>query len=205
MSGPWLPLIVFLAEMFVVTLSTIRIIFLSRGRKGAAALLGFFEITLWLFAMAQIMQNLCDIGCYLGFAAGFTIGNFLGVWIENCLGLGTVLVRIITAKNAAPLVASLQAHEFGITYLDGHGARGPVKIVFSVIPRKELSRALAVIGHFDPKAFYAVDEIQSVGPSFFSAGKLGEMSAAATPGMVMVAARNSTEPQPQTQCAQAAV
>ncbi len=205
MSGPWLPLIVFLAEMFVVTLSTIRIIFLSRGRKGAAALLGFFEITLWLFAMAQIMQNLSDVGCYLGFAAGFTLGNFLGVWIENCLGLGTVLVRIITAKNAAPLVASLQAQEFGVTYLDGHGARGPVKIVFSVIPRKELSRALEVIGHFDPKAFYAVDEIQSVGPSLFSADKLGEKSVAATPGMVMVATRNCTEPQPQPQCAEAAV
>src|SRR5438045_1109329 len=78
-----LPLLVFFAELCVVTISTLRIIFISRGMKYLAPLLGFFEITIWLFAIGQVMQNLNDAGCFLGFASGFTLGNFLGVLIEK--------------------------------------------------------------------------------------------------------------------------
>ncbi len=197
MSEPLLPLLVFLAELAVVTLSTIRIIFLSRGRKAAATILGFFEITLWLFAIGQIMQNLRDVGCYLGFAAGFTIGNFLGVLIEKRLGLGTLLVRIITGKNATPLVWGLQANDYGVTLQDGQGTRGPVKVVFSVIRRKELSNVLRIIRDFDPQAFYAVDEIQSVGPSCYPAAskREGDLLEAA-PGAVFGASRDGPSPEP---------
>ena len=58
-----LPLVVFFAEMCVVTICTVRIIFVSRGRKYLAPVLGFFEITIWLFAIGQIMRNLADPGC----------------------------------------------------------------------------------------------------------------------------------------------
>src|SRR5437879_9949497 len=51
-----LPLLVFVAELCVVTISTVRIIFLSRGMKTFAAVLGFFEVTIWLFAIGQIMM-----------------------------------------------------------------------------------------------------------------------------------------------------
>ena len=98
-----LPVLVFLAELCVVTLATLRIIFLSRGRKLPAAVLGFFEITLWLFAIGQIMQNLSDLGCFFGFAAGFTCGNYLGVLIEQRLAIGTLVVRTITHKDAGDL------------------------------------------------------------------------------------------------------
>src|SRR5205823_2012095 len=96
-----LPLLVFLAELCVVTIGTIRIIFIARGMKVLAPVLGFFEVSIWLFAIGQIMQNLSNLGCYLAFAGGFTAGNFLGVLIEKRLGLGTLVVRVITGRPAA--------------------------------------------------------------------------------------------------------
>src|SRR5438132_1964389 len=113
-----LPLLVFVAELCVVTLSTLRIIFLSRGMKYLAPLLGFFEITIWLFAIGQVMQNMSDPGCFLGFAAGFTLGNYLGVRIEKKLALGTAEVRTITRRDATELIAGLRAAHFGVTTLD---------------------------------------------------------------------------------------
>src|SRR5438552_5469116 len=74
-----LPLTVFFAETCVVTLSTIRTIFVARGMRLRAAFLGFFEVSIWLFAIGQIMQNLSSVECYLAFAGGFSLGNFLGV------------------------------------------------------------------------------------------------------------------------------
>src|SRR4029078_7947596 len=90
-------------ELCVVTLSTVRIICLGRGQKVLASFIGFFEGSIWLFALGQSMQNLTDIGCYLGFATGFTAGNFLGVLVEKRLGLGTLVVRVITARDTQRL------------------------------------------------------------------------------------------------------
>src|SRR5207302_8078013 len=86
-----LPLLVFVAELCGVTLATMRTIFVSRGMKALAPLLGFFEVSIWLFAIGQIMRNLADPGCYLGFAGGFTLGNYLGVVLGKRLAIGTVV------------------------------------------------------------------------------------------------------------------
>src|SRR5436309_11963645 len=159
-----LPLLVFIAELSVVTISTLRIIFLSRGMKLLAPLLGFFEVTIWLFAIGQVMQNLNSVGCFLGFAGGFTLGNFFGVLIEKRLALGTVVVRTVTHRDATQLVEDLRRARYGITIHDAEGARGPVKVVFTVVRRRELQDVLTIIRRFDPDAFYSVDQIQAARP-----------------------------------------
>jgi uncharacterized protein YebE (UPF0316 family) len=162
-----LPLLVFFAELCVVTLCTLRIIFIARGMKFLAPVLGFFEITIWLFAIGQVMRNMENPWCFLGFASGFTLGNFLGVLIEQKLALGTAVVRTITRRDATELIASLRTARFGVTALDAEGATGPVKMVFTVVRRRELEVVLSLIRSFDPAAFYSVDEIQEAGPGIF--------------------------------------
>src|SRR4051794_5677161 len=110
-----MPLLIFLAEVCVVTLGTVRIISVSRGRKLLAPLLGFFEVAIWLFAIGQVMKNLGDLGCNLAFAGGFTLGNFLGILLEGRLALGTLLVRIITPRDTARLAEGLRAAGYGVT------------------------------------------------------------------------------------------
>lgn len=167
LSSLWLPCLVFLAEMCVVTLGTLRIIFVSRGMKILAPMLGFFEITIWLFAISQIMQNLSDISCFLAFAGGFVMGNFLGILIEERLAMGTALVRLITSKSIHDLVGKLSRAGFGVTCMDGQGASGPVQVVFTVVRRKEIDKITSFIHQFDPKAFYSIDEVQAVNEGVF--------------------------------------
>ena len=152
-----LPLLVFIAELFVVTISTVRIIFISRGRKILAPILGFFEVSIWLFAIGQIMQNLTNVGCYLAFAGGFTVGNYLGVLIEKKLAIGHVVVNIITKKNSGGLVESLRQADYGVTTMDGCGSTGRVEIIFTIIKRRELEAVIGLILDFDPRAFYSVN------------------------------------------------
>ena len=172
-QGVGLAILVFVAELCVVTISTVRIIFIARGMKGLAALLGFFEITIWLFAIGQIMQHFSDLGCYLGFAGGFTLGNFLGVMLEKRLGLGTLTVRTVTRHDATQLVDHLRAEGYGVTSHSAEGASGPVKIVFSVIQRKQLDNVLSIIHKFAPDAFCAVDQVHAVTPASVPARKAG--------------------------------
>jgi uncharacterized protein YebE (UPF0316 family) len=160
----FLPILVFVAELSVVTISTLRIIFLSRGMKLLAPVLGFFEITIWLFAIGQVMKNLNSPGCFLGFAAGFTLGNYLGVLIDKRLALGTVIVHTVTYRDATKLVEGLRGADHGVTIFDAAGARGAVKVLLTVVKRRELDAVLAIIRGFDPDAFYSVDEVREARP-----------------------------------------
>ncbi len=180
-ASPWLPGLVFAAELCVVTLSTVRIICLGRGQKVPAAAIGFFEVSIWLFAIGQVMQNLSRLSCCLGFAAGFTAGNFLGVLVEKRLGLGTLVVRVITAREPAALVDRLRAAHYGVTCLDGQGAAGPVTVVLTVIPRKELAGVVAIIKGFDPLCFYSVDDVQSAESGVFPQARGGLAGVVPTP------------------------
>lgn len=162
-----LPLAIFVAEVCVVTLSTLRTIAIARGMKRMAPLLGLVEISIWLFAIGQVMQNLNDPLCYIAFAAGFTLGNFLGLWFEEMLALGHLVVHVITRRDARILIDALRASNHGVTHFDGHGATGPVQMVFTVIPRKDLAVVLQAIRAFDPRAFYSIDAIQKTAAGIF--------------------------------------
>jgi uncharacterized protein YebE (UPF0316 family) len=161
LAMPWLVVFIFVAEMCVVTLATLRTIFLAKGRRLLAPLLGFFEVAMWLFAIGEVMRNLGDVRCALAFAGGFTVGTFLGVVVEQKLALGSVVVRTITCKDASSLVAALRGAGYGVTCLQGDGATGPVQVVFTVVPRRMLGHVLGILKAFDPGVFYSVDALQS--------------------------------------------
>lgn len=160
-------LVVFLAEVCVVTLGTVRIIFVARGQAILAPLLGFFEVTSWLYAMRLVMKNLEDLSCFLAFALGFALGNLLGIVIEKKLALGTLKVHIFTQRDSDALLQGLRGADFGATMIPGHGATGPVSVVMTVIRRRQLGQVLHIIRAFDPNAFYAVDELQITSAGIF--------------------------------------
>jgi uncharacterized protein YebE (UPF0316 family) len=172
-----LPFFIFFAEVCVVTLGTLRIIFVARGHKILAPVLGFFEVFIWLLAISQVMQNLSNWTCFIAFALGFTLGNYLGIIIEKKLAMGTVIVRIITHRDAAGLIGQLRGASFGVTCVEGQGTTGKVQIVMTVVKRKQLPEVVALIKAHHPGAFYAVDELQSASEGIFPAEK-------ARPGLV---------------------
>src|SRR5690349_1026682 len=102
-----MPLLVFFAGMCVVTVSTIRIIIVSRGMKLLSAALGFVEVSLWLFAIGRIMSNLTQPAYYIAYSTGFALGNYLGITLEEKMALGNVVVRVITHQDAGVLVEAL--------------------------------------------------------------------------------------------------
>jgi uncharacterized protein YebE (UPF0316 family) len=162
-----LPALVFLAETVVVTLSTVRTIFIARGWKLLAPLLGFFEVSIWLFAIAQVMQHLTSPGCFLAFAGGFALGNFLGVLIEQKLALGQVVVHVVSTNDSSELAESLRWAGYGVTALEASGASGPARLVFTIIPRNQLTQVVSIIKRWDPKAFYSVGDLRSATESPF--------------------------------------
>ncbi len=164
-----LPLIVFLARIADVTLGTVRIIFLSRGRKYLAPLLGFLEVLIWITIVSEIVRGAHNIVAYLAYASGFAIGNYAGMLIEERLAIGTLVIRAILPKDGVLLVERLRTEGYGATYVDGHGSSGPVMLIYTVVMRKELSRVVSLIQEVHPKAFFTVEELRSARQGIFPA------------------------------------
>ena len=93
-----LPLLIFCARIIDVSIGTLRIIFVSKGKRNIAPLLGFFEVLVWILAISEIMQNLNNWVCYVAYAAGFAAGNYVGMIIEEKLAIGILIIRIIIIK-----------------------------------------------------------------------------------------------------------
>ena len=156
-----IPVLIFLARICDVTLDTARIIYVSRGMKLLAALIGFFEVLIWLVSITQIIQNLTNFIYYIAYAGGFAMGNYIGIYLEDRMAIGTVIIRIITQKDAADLVAHLKDEGYGVTYIDAKGSMGPVKVVFSIIKRKDIRSVLGIIRKFNPLSFSTIEDVRS--------------------------------------------
>jgi len=155
-----LPILIFLARICDVTLDTVRVIYLNRGMKYVAPVLGFFEILIWLLAIGQIMMNLTSPIHYIAYAAGFAVGNFVGIMVEEMLSVGTVLVRVITKREPAALMEHLRRNGHTTTSQEAFGESGPSKIVFTVAKRKEVKNIVAIIKEHNPNAFYTVEDVK---------------------------------------------
>jgi len=162
-----LPTLIFVARLIDVSLGTLRIIFISRGVKYLAPIIGFIEINIWLLAIGQIMQNLGNIACYIAYAGGFAMGNLLGILIEEKLSIGLALIRIIARHDHNELIEYLKSENYGVTTHDAEGVKGPVKIVFAVIKRSDLHKVIARINQIHPHAFYSIEDVRSVGEAMF--------------------------------------
>lgn len=160
MDSGWIPLIIFFARIADVSLGTVRIVFVSKGYRLRAALLGFVEILIWITVVAEVLSNLDNWVNYIAYAGGFASGTYIGMVVEEKLKVGIQVFRIITHKPIEPLLQTLQAQSFRYTVLDAKGGFGGVKIVFLVAKRKHVPRIVSMIHAFDSKAFYSIEDVK---------------------------------------------
>jgi len=165
-NGFVMPLLIFLAMILNVTISTIRIIFLAKNMKLLAPLLGFIEVNIWLLAITSVMKNLNNPANFIAFALGFSFGNFVGIFIENKIAMGMVMIRVITRMEADELVERLKSDGYTVTNVDAEGVTGRVKIIFTIIKRKNIHKIVNTIKEYNPQAFYTIENISFVSKNF---------------------------------------
>ena len=162
-----LPGLIFLARIMDQSVGTLRLIFISKGMKNIAPFLGFFEVIIWLLAIGQIMQHLDNWLCYVAYGAGFATGNFIGIALEERLSIGTSIIRVILSSESPELIDALKSHNFGLTLLDADGAKGKVKVIFSIIRRKEIPLFLDTLHQYHPTAFYTIEDVKTAREGVF--------------------------------------
>jgi uncharacterized protein YebE (UPF0316 family) len=162
-----LPLLIFVARMSDVTLATLRNIFIAKGFKRIVPIIGFFEVLIWLLAARQVFGSLTNPACFIAWAAGFAMGTYIGMRIDEYLALGLQVIRVITPENHEALVGELRSQNHGVTIVDAQGATGPVKFVYTVVRRKNLKEVIGMIEKHCPNVFYSVEDVRKSSRGIF--------------------------------------
>lgn len=166
-----LPLLIFISRLCDVSLGTLRHVFISKGFKKIVPFVGFFEVLIWIIVVKQILNSINNWVCYFAWASGFAAGTYVGMIIEERLALGLQVVRIITNHRYEELISELRKQNHGSTLIEGQGAYGPVKIIFTVIERKHLDSVIELITRHNPSAFYSIEDIKETRMGVFSQNK----------------------------------
>lgn len=160
-----IPLLIFALRICDVTLDTMRIIFVSKGYRKIAPIVGFFEVLIWIIAISRIFENLNNWYCYIAYAGGFATGNYVGMILDEKLAIGHEIIRIITKVEAIDLVNKLRSEGYGVTSLKATGMQGEVGIIFLIINRKKIKHVVGLIRQYNPNAFFTIEDINYVNRS----------------------------------------
>jgi uncharacterized protein YebE (UPF0316 family) len=115
-----------------------------------------------LLAIGQIFQNMSNPMSYLAYAAGFGMGTYVGMYFEEKLALGRVLVRIITPTPNPDLMEYMKAQDFRFTTVGAEGRYGKVQLTFTVMKRDSLTKFIEKVKSLDEKAFYTIESVKRV-------------------------------------------
>ncbi len=169
-----LPVLIFCSRVVDVTLGTMRVILVSKGIKYVAPLIGFFEVIIWLLAIGQVMKNMSNFMCYVAYGGGFATGTFVGIYLEEKLSIGLVILRIIIHRDATNFIEYLKSENYGVTILDGAGAKGTVKVIFTVVERQQSKKIIQIIHQINPHAFYSIEDVKYANEGVFKNKKMAQ-------------------------------
>ena len=153
-------LIIIVARICDVSMGTLRVAFIARGRKYLAAACGFVEVFIWICVVSRVLSGDRQLLTYVAYASGFAFGTLVGMFIEERLAVGWSLVRVISSKPVGDLMQNLSGAGFGVTQQDALGSRGPVQVIVTLMPRKRLGEFQKILKHFDPVAFYTIEDVR---------------------------------------------
>jgi uncharacterized protein YebE (UPF0316 family) len=152
-------LIVFLLRVTDVSIGSMRVIYMVRGQRLVASLLGFLESGIFIIAISQVLRPPLAWPKMVGYACGFAAGTALGVTIERWIAAGYLMIRIISRAKFDELRERLMSAGFGVTALTGEGREGPRQIHFIVAQRRRGDELLRIVQEVDPQAFVTIDPV----------------------------------------------
>jgi uncharacterized protein YebE (UPF0316 family) len=148
---------IFALRILDVSIGTLRIAYLVRGRRLIAGGLSFFESFVWLTAAAQVITSLDSPWKFVAYAGGYAAGTVLGVSIERWIAAGDTLLRVVTPTGSPSIEGPLREAGFYVTSLNGQGRDGDVRVLFTVLARRKVPDALRIVRAISPNAYVTLE------------------------------------------------
>jgi uncharacterized protein YebE (UPF0316 family) len=160
-------LFIFAMRVIDMSLDTVRLLFVMRGRKLLAGLIGAVQAAVFILAVSTALRGPLNFWTVLGYASGYGLGVILGMLAEERLAIGFAMFRIYSPARGAAIAAALRAAGHAATEFMAQGKDGTVTVVNAAVPRKDIPAVRAIIDEADEHAFVTVDEVRPLRRGYF--------------------------------------
>ncbi|HEX9616670.1 MAG TPA: DUF5698 domain-containing protein [Anaerolineales bacterium] len=161
--------LIFMLRVSDMSLDTLRVLFVMRGRKSIAWVLGFFQALIFVLAISSVLSNIGNLLNVVGYAAGFATGNVLGMLIEERLAIGHIHLRVVSPHRGVAIAEKLRAEGYAVTEVPGRGKDGMVAVLSCSVLRKKVDRVRSIVNTVDADAFITAEDVRSVRRGFWRA------------------------------------
>ncbi|HUF38424.1 MAG TPA: DUF5698 domain-containing protein [Anaerolineales bacterium] len=161
--------LIFGLRIVEMSLDTIRVLLVLRGRKAVAWGIGFCQSILFVFAITTVLTNLDNFLTALGYAGGFATGNVLGMAIEERLAIGYAHLRIISSRSGAGIAGALREEGYAVTEISGRGKDGMVTMINCSVRRKHVPKVEKIARERDDSAFITAEDVRPLRRGFWRA------------------------------------
>ena len=167
-SQAWLSAgLIFALRVCDMSLDTLRVLFVMRGRKGIAWVLGFCQSAIFVIAITSVLSNLGNPLTVISYAAGFATGNVLGIWLEDRLAIGYTEMRIISSRRGTAIADRLRLEGYAVTEVSARGRDGMVSLLNCSVRRKNIGQVREMVNEVDTEAFITAEDIRPLRRGFW--------------------------------------
>ncbi len=160
----WELVLIFLAKVIEVTISTMRIILIGKGFRKPGTILAVFEILLWVFVASTVINGVAEAPIKgLIYSIGFAIGVYIGSLLENKLAVGKILIQVISSEEMGIMITNaIRSEGHGVTVLKAKGMDGNRNVLMIFANRKNRQSIMDRIDMIDPKAVVVANEVSMI-------------------------------------------
>jgi uncharacterized protein YebE (UPF0316 family) len=160
-------LFVFAMRVIDMSLDTLRMLFVVRGRRWLAGGIGVVQAAVFILAVSAVLRGPLNVWNVLGYALGFATGVMLGMVAEERLAVGYGMFRIYSPLHGAEIASALRAAGHAATEFPAFGRDGTLTVVNCAVTRRDQAAVHAIIDRLDPSAFITVDDVRPLQHGYF--------------------------------------
>jgi uncharacterized protein YebE (UPF0316 family) len=160
-------LFVFLMRVTDMSLDTLRLLFVMRGRKLLAGVIGATQAAVFILAVSAVLSGPLNPFTVTGYALGFGSGVILGMFVEERLAIGFAMLRVYSPGSGKAIATALRAAGHAVTEIEARGKEGEMVVVNCVIARRDIQTVRNIIDGVDASAFVTIDQAHSLQRGYF--------------------------------------
>ena len=152
---------VFIGRFIEVTLSTINTLYIVKGKKLMATIIGFIDILIWFLVVKEALNTPEDsVWIALSYAGGYAIGTYFGAVIAGYIIKGTTQIQVVTKNINNVVTDALKEHGYGASIVPCYGLNTEEQslMIYAQVDNKRIKEFKKLIKKLDPHAFVAITE-----------------------------------------------
>lgn len=155
-------LLVFALRVVDMSLDTLRLLFVMRGKRALAGVVGSFQAAVYILAIGAALSGPLNFWTVTGYALGFGTGVVVGMLAEEWLAIGYARLQIYSRNYGPEIATALHQAGHAATLSLAEGMEGPLSVIDCAVMRKNLPAVHAIIENVDQSAFITLDDVQPV-------------------------------------------